>query len=274
MTCELTRVDGTAPTWEDTPPHFSISEKGNRITASPLEAPNMLGFLIGVSFVLWAPAATAGTLYFHSASQGADVAWFWVGALILLYTFVPAVITDLTSDEARDRIGQRATANRIAAIPMIAGLGVGLAIAAVWVDGAVGAMIAAASVASSIAAAAVAVAALWGIRYTRKRHAWMAWLRRHGTRSPGVLREVKFLRRWGAGQPQFRVVVEYATAAGPRWVTANMTTTTRRVPKPGAAVVVTSQPHDSTAEPLIEFDYTREPEFDRDFTKYEQPSGN
>lgn len=273
MTREIARSDNETPTWEDTVPHFSISEKGNRITAPPLDAHGILGFVAVVAFVLWIPAATAGALYFHGLSQHTDPA-FWQGVLIVLYTFLPTMLTDLTSDEARDRIGQKATANRVAAIPAFAGVGVGLLLAALRVDGVGGGVLALASVASSVGAALVSLAAWRGIRYTRKRQAWMAWLRHSGTRSPGILREVAFLNRWSSGQPQFRVIVEYASEAGPQWLTANMTTITGRVPQPGAAMLVSRAPHDPAAEPLIELDYADRPRFDPDHAKYEQPSAN
>ncbi|MCV7289396.1 hypothetical protein H7J87_29110 [Mycolicibacterium wolinskyi] len=271
MTSEISSAI-ESPAWEDTLPHFSVSEKGNRITAPPLDAPGMLGFFAVVTFVLWIPSGAGAALFFYGVrEQNPPAVWQWVASV--LYTFLPGLLIGLTADQARDRFGQRTTANRIAAIPAFSGVGVGLLIVALWVGGFDGGIIALASVACW-AGAAIATTSAWaGIRYTRRRQAWMASMRQYGIRTPGVLRDVTFLERWSDSRPLFTVVVEFAAESGAQRVTANMVTTTRRVPRPGAAVVVTRAPHDPHGEVLIEFDFTKEPEFDRNAAKYTQPSG-
>lgn len=272
MTREAASTRAEALTWEDTTPHFSVREKRARITALPLEAPGMLGFMTVLTFVLWVPATASGAIFFSAASQG-SVTW-WHGALAVLYSFLPAILTGITSDEARDRFGQRTTGTRVAVIPAFAGCGVGLAGAALWVGGFGGLVLGLAGLACAVGAGLAAVAGWWGIRYVRRRQAWIMSLRQHGTRSSGVLRDVTFLKCWSSGQPQFSVIVEYATESGRHRVTANMSTATKRVPRPGAAAIVTRAPHDEGGEPLIELDYATQPKFDRDSAKYSQPSGN
>ncbi|MGV0742422.1 hypothetical protein [Mycolicibacterium sp. XJ870] len=273
MTCETTTTPTEAPTWADTLPHFSVSEKGNRITAPPLNTPGMFGFVAVVTFVLWMPSAIGTAVFFHGVSEhNPPAAWQWV--LTILYTFLPTMLIGLTADAARDRFGQRATANRIAAIPPFAGVAVGLLIVALWVGGFRGGVIALASVASSVGAGIATIAAWAGIRYTRKRQAWMAAMRQYGKRSPGALRDVTFLEQWNDSQPLFRVIVEYTTESGARRATANMVTTTKRVPRPGTAVVVMRAPHDPHGEVLIELDFTKQPKFDRNSAKYSQPTGD
>lgn len=270
MTGETTTTPPEAHTWEDTMPHFSVSEKGNRITAPPLNAPGMLGFVAVVTFVLWIPSGAGAALFFWGVSEhNPPAVWQWI--VTVLYTFLPALLIDLTSDEARDRIGQRATANRVAAIPAFAGGAVGLLIAALWVGGFSGGIIALASVVSSMGAAIATVTAWAGLRYARRRQTWMASMHHNGMRIPGVLREVTFLQKWSGGNPQFRVTVEFVGQPGPVSVTANMVTTKRRVPLRGTAVVVTRALDDRHSEVLIEL--ADNPEFDRAHAKYEQPSG-
>lgn len=271
MTSEISSaIEG--PAWEDTLPHFSVSEKGNRITAPPLDAPGMLGLFAVVTFVLWIPSGAGAALFFYGVREHSPPAvWQWVATV--LYTFLPGLLIGLTADEARNRFGQRTTANRIAAIPAFAGVAVGLLIVALWVGGFDGGIIALASVACWIGATVATTTAWAGMRYTGRRQAWMASMRHHGSRTPGVLRDVTFLERWSDSQPLFTVVVEFATETGTRRVTANMVTTTKRVPRPGAAVVVTRAAHDPHGEVLIELDLTKQPEFDRNSAKYSQPSG-
>lgn len=272
MTCDASSSSTQAPSWEDTTPHFSVSEKGDRITAPPVDTPGMLGFTAVVTFVLWIPASAAGALFFPGASQGNGARW--VFALVVLYAFLPAVLTDLTVDEARDRFEQRTTAKRIAAIPTLAGITAGLLIAAFWTDGSHQRWLAAVSIGCMVGTQIAILTAWSGTRYTGRRLAWMVSMRCHGRRTPGHLREVTFLRKWANSDPQFRVIVEFAGDSGPQWVEANMTTTTHRVPLPGTAVVVTRLPHKPATEPLIELDFAAGPEFDPHHAEYTQPSAN
>ncbi|MHC9293620.1 hypothetical protein ACRCUN_14190 [Mycobacterium sp. LTG2003] len=271
MTGEISSAIET-PAWEDTLPHFSVSEKGNRITAPPVDAPGMLGLFAVVTFVLWIPSGAGAALFFYGVSEhNPPAVWQWIATV--LYTFLPGLLIGLTADEARDRFGQRTTANRIAAIPAFSGVGVGVLIVALWVGGFSGGIIALTSVACWAGAMIATMSAWAGIRYTRRRHAWMASMRHYGSRQPGVLREVTFLERWSDSRPLFTVVVEFATESGAQRVTANMVTATKRVPRPGAAVIVTRAPHDPHCEVLIELDFAKQPQFDRDSAKYAQPSG-
>lgn len=253
-------------TWEDTLPHFSVSEQGSRITAPPLAAPGMFGFVAVLTFLLWIPVSVTGTLLFHGFSEHAEPA-VWRATLLTVYLFVPVIMLEITSDEARNRIGQPATAHRVAAIPALGGVGTGLLIAAWWT----GMALVPAGVACWAGAGLAALAAWRGVRYTRRRQAWMAALRAGGTRRPGVLRDVTFRRRWAGSRPQFTVEVEYSAASGPQRVTANMTTIASRVPRPGTAVVVICSPHDPAAEVLVELD-DADPDFDLDHAAYERPS--
>ncbi|MGV0834248.1 hypothetical protein [Mycolicibacterium thermoresistibile] len=263
----------TTPTWDDTLPHFSVSEKGDRITAEPLDAEGIIGIAAVLAFVSWLPVSAGAALFFHHASLGGNPTK-WHYALVVLYAFLPMILTDLTVDEARDRFGRRSTAKPIAATIMLTGLTVGFLLARWWTDGRSDGWITVAAAACLLGAVLAALASWWSLRYTRRRQVWMASLRRNGVRTSGRLREVTFLRQWADSRPLFRVVVEYRGAFGPRTLTANMITTERRVPRPNAAVVVTYSPHDPTAEPLIELDHTSDPAFDPDHAEYVQPSGH
>lgn len=261
------------PIWEDTLPHFSVTEKGDRITAMPLDGPAFPGFMSVVTCVSWAPFSAGVALFVHNVTSGDRTPNWWIG-LIVLYSFLLARLTDITVDEARDRFGRRSTAKLIAAIPMFAGLAVGLLLAWLWADDLRHGWITASAVGCLIGAALALLASWWSLRHTRKRQEWITLLRHTGTRTSGRLREVTFLRQWADSKPLFRVVVTYHGASGPQAVTANMITTRFRVPRPDAPVVVTYSPHDPTAEPLIELDHTRDPAFDPDHEKYSKPSGN
>lgn len=258
--------------WEDTLPHFSVNEKGKRITARPLDAPGMLGLVATVTFLLWIPLSAAVAAVGRGwVGHDKPAAWQVIG--FVLYAFVAVIFAGLAADEARDRIGQQATADRIAAIPSIAGAGSGLLIAAWRVDDVSGRLFALGGLACWAGAALVGLAAWRGLRHIRRRHAWRAALQASGTRSPGVLREVTFSKRWAHGQPQFRVAVEYTSESGPQRVIAHMSTIASRVPLPGAAMTVIRSPHDPGAEALIELD-DADPDFDPDHAKYEEPTGN
>lgn len=259
-----------APTWDETVPHFSTTEKGDRITTAPLEGPGMLGFIAMATLVLWAPASAGVALFFNGASDGDVVGWHYM--MVLLYAFLPCILTGITADEARDRFGQKSTGIKVALIPAFAGTATGLLAAAIWVGGAAGAYIAVGSVVCSLGAVVATILAGIGIRYTRKRQARMTSLRRNGHRSPGVLREVRFLKKWSGGNPRFKVIAEFTGESGLQLVHANMITTTRRVPRTGAAVVVSWFPADPDVH--IELDYTKDPRFDPKSALYTQPSGN
>ncbi|MCV7279193.1 hypothetical protein H7J88_05985 [Mycolicibacterium flavescens] len=267
MTC----TQSDTPCWEDSMPHFSVREKGDRITAMPLAASGMLSFFAVATFLLWVPTGAVGTLLAYRVSRQIVDPW-WMMAGAALYTFLPLTVTSITTDEARNAFGQRATAKRISATPAFAGLGAGILAAAVWAGGITGAVLAIVGAGCGIAAAVSMLAAWKGIRDTRARLAWMAWLRRHGQRAPGVLREVRFLKKWSDENPLFTVVVEFATERGPQRITANMVTTRHRVPRNDSAVVITRVPGDPGAEVLIDLDPTGRPRFDPDTTKYVQPS--
>lgn len=266
-------VKSDLPCWEDTMPHFSTREKGDRITAMPLNAPGMLTFFAVATFILWVPAGVGGALYCHTLSHGGKEPWL-LGVGSIFYMFLPSIVTSITTDEARNFFGQRTTAKRISAIPAFTGAGVGILGAAIWVGGSSRAWLALASAGCGVVAAVATLAAWRGIRYTRDRQTWMAWLRHHGERTHGVLREISFLEKWSDTHPLFTVVVEFSTESGPRRVEANMITAKRRVPRKGTAVVVTLSPNDSRAEVHIELDYAQRPEFDPAAWKYSQPSGN
>ncbi|MEB3034071.1 hypothetical protein [[Mycobacterium] nativiensis] len=268
-----TSSEGAAPTWEDTLPHFAVQESGNRITAPPLENSGALGFLAVAGWVLWTTAGTAAALCFNALGGPDGPAW-WVGLLVIMYLFLPLILSDVTAAEARDQFGQLTTAYRLAAVPALAGIATGLVVAALRAGGFRGAVMATAGGVCLIGAGVAALAAWSGIRYTRKRQAWIAWMRQHGKPSPGSLRQITFRKKWSDGNPQFRVLVEFAGPSGPQQVTANMVTTSRRVPLTGTPVVVTQAPQDPAAEPLIDLDQAAAARFDPNFARYEQPTGN
>jgi hypothetical protein len=259
-----------APTWEDTLPHFSTCERGGRITAPPLNAPDMLGLIAAVSFVLWIPVTLVAAIYVDGIDHS-DTPW-WQLALGVLYAMCPLALTRLTADQARDRFGQHSTAYRVAVVPVFAGAAAGLLIAALWIGGYAGRLTALASAACWMIAALVTLAACWGIRRTRKRQAWITAMRHYGRRSPGVLRETTFLEKWRSGEPQFTVKVECANNYEWQWIAANMTTSAFRVPLPGTPVIVFSAQHDTDVH--IELDHTGPVEFDTDCGRYVEPSGS
>ncbi len=188
----------------------------------------------------------------------------WLGVASIVGSFLLAILASIVADEARDTFGQRRTGNWIAWIPALSGAAVGLLGAAVWFRDFTGGVLAVVSVVCSAGAAIATLAAWRGIRYTRRRRDWLTALRRHGGRSQGELRTVKFLKRWTADDPQFTVTVAFDGPTGRRRaVTANMVADPTRVPLAGSRVVVFSAP-DDTGDVLIELDPAAPPTFDRD----------
>ncbi|AKS34683.1 hypothetical protein [Mycolicibacterium goodii] len=260
------------PEWDEHLPHFSTREKGDRITTLPF-GPAMLTEFAVLSGALYVPAGVGGVLFFNSLHQrGSHFIW-WLGVLYILYTFLPLILSSIVTDEATKVVGQRWTAKRIAAVPAFVGTGLGILGAAIWVGGPTGGWISLLAAGCGVIAAIVALSAWRGIGYINKRHAWISWMQQYGTRTPGLLRNVEFLRNWIDGNPVFTVVVEFSTEHGAQRVTASMVTTTRRVPRAGTAMVVTRRPGDTGADVLIDLDHTAQPQFDRDHAKYTQPSG-
>ncbi|MGB3473551.1 MAG: hypothetical protein WBA69_02070 [Mycobacterium sp.] len=268
-----TSSESAVPDWEDTLPHFAVREAGSRITAPPLETSGSLGFMAVVGWALWATASAAAALYFNALGERDGPAW-WVGFLVIVYLFLPPIISDVTAAEARDQFGQLATGYRLAAVPALSGIAAGLVVAGLRAGGFRCGVMATAGGVFLIGAGVVALATWRGIRYTRRRQAWITWMRHHGTPSPGSLRQVIFLKKWSDSNPQFRVLVEFAGPSGPQRVTANMITTSRRVPRTGTAVLVTQVPHDPAAEPLIDLDQAAGPRFYPNHAEYEKPTGN
>lgn len=261
------------PRWEDALPVFSAREKGDRITTLP-SGPSMLTYFAAVSGVLYVPAGVGGVLFYNSLSQRDSQFIWWLGALYIFYLFLPLMVSSVVTDEATKVVGQRWTAKRIATVPAFAGTGLGILGAAIWVGGPTGGWMALVAAACGVLAVIVTLIAWRGIQYTRKRQAWIGWMQQYGTRTPGFLREINFLRKWIDGNPVFTVVVEYATEHGAQHVTASMVTTTRRVPSPGTAMVVTRTPGTTGDDVLVDLDHTQQPRFDTDSAKYSEPTGN
>lgn len=258
--------------WENTLPHFSTVEKHGAITVPSSPASETLRFFAVLTFVLWALVAVGAAFWLRSMQTHNPSPW--LGFASVVGAFLPAILAGIVADEARDTFGQRSTGNWIAWIPALSGVAVGLLGAAVWFRDFTGGVLAVLSVACSAGATVSALAAWRGIRHTRRRRDRLAALRRHGVRSQGELRNVTFLKRWTADDPQFTVTVAFDAPAGRRVVTANMVAHHNRVPLAGSRVVVFSPPHD-TDDVLIELDPANPPKFDRDPSgRYRKPSGN
>lgn len=259
--------------WESTLPHFSTVEKHGRITVPVSEPSETLRFFAVVTFVLWVPVAFGVAFWFHSMQT--DDPSPWVGVAAIVGSFLPAILATIVADEARDTYGQRSTGNRVAVIPVLAGVAVGLLGAALRFRDFAGGVVALVSVVCSAGAALATVSAWRGVRYARRRQAWLVAVRRNGVRSTGVLRKVEFLKRWTDDDPEFTVTVEFDSPAGGRVVTANMVAHHSRVPRPGSHVVVFSAPDDPGDDVHIELDPAGPPMFDRDPSgRYRKPSGN
>lgn len=265
----------TAPqpgSWESTLPHFSTVETHGEITVPITHPSETLRFFAGLTFVLWALVAVGAAFWCHRMQTHDPSPW--LGFATILGSFLPAILSTIVADEARDTFGQRRTGNWIALIPTLSGIAVGLLGAAVWFRDFSGGVIALASAACSAGAAIATLTAWRGVRYLRRRQHWLAALRGHGVRSTGELRNVKFLNRWTADDPQFTVKVAFDAPTGRRVVTANMVADHARVPLAGSRVVVFSAPHDAGNDVLIELDPANPPKFDRDpGGQYRKPSG-
>ncbi|OFB41403.1 hypothetical protein BA059_06420 [Mycolicibacterium sp. (ex Dasyatis americana)] len=263
--------------WEGSLPHFSTVEKHSRITVPASQPSETLRFFAVLTFILWVPIAVAAAFWFrslHSHDQPSHGPSPWLGIAAIIGSFLPAILASIVADEARDTFGQRRTGNWIALIPTLAGVAVGLLGAALWFRDFSGGVVALASVACSAGAATATLAAWRGVRYIRRRQHRLAILRSHGVRSPGVLSNVEFLKRWTAEDPQFSVTVTFEGPAGRRVVTANMVAAHARVPLAGSHVVVFSAPRHADDDVLIELDPANPPEFDRDpGGRYRKPSG-
>ncbi|WP_454789789.1 hypothetical protein [Mycolicibacterium lutetiense] len=147
-----------------------------------------------LSFILWVPIAVGAAFWGHSMQTHNPSPW--LGIATIVGSFLPAILASIVADEARDTFGQRRTGNWIALIPALSGVAVGSLGAAVWIRDFTGGMLALVSVVCSAGAATATLAAWRGVRYTRRRQDWLVALRRHGARSPGVLRRVEFRQRW------------------------------------------------------------------------------
>lgn len=269
MTADTAQQPGS---WESSLPHFSTVEKHSGITVPTSQPSERLRFFAVLTFILWVPVAVGAAFWFHSMQSHHPSTWLGVASIV--GSFLPAILAGIVADEARDTFGQRRTGNWIAWIPALSGAAVGLLGAAVWFRDFTGGVLAMVSVVCSAGAAIATLAAWRGIRYTRRRRDWLTALRRHGVRSQGELRTVKFLKRWTADDPQFTVTVAFDGPNGRRVVTANMVADPTRVPLAGSRVVVFSAP-DDTGDVLIELDPAAPPTFDRDPSgRYRKPSGN
>ncbi|MBN3507838.1 hypothetical protein JYB55_03165 [Mycolicibacterium septicum] len=259
--------------WDSTLPHFSTVETHGAITVPVSRPSETLRFFAGVTFVLWALVAVGAAFWCHSMrTQDPSL---WLGFATILGSFLPAILSTIVADEARDTFGQRRTGNWIALMPTLSGVAVGLLGAALWFRDVTGGVLALVSVVCSAGAVIATVTAWRGVRYLRRRQDWLAALRDHGVRSTGELRNVKFLKRWTADDPQFTVTVAFDGPTGRRVVTANMVADHARVPLAGSRVVVFSAPHDTGNDVLIELDPANLPKFDRDPSgRYRKPSGN
>ncbi len=261
--------------WESTFPHFSTVEKHGRITVAHTRPSTTLTFFAVLTFVLWVPIAAGAAFWCHSLSQHTSRNAMWLGTAVILGSFIPIMLASIVAGEARETYGQRSTGNRVAVVPALAGIAVGLLGAALWFGGIAGGVLALASVVSSAGAAIAVAMAIRGVRYTRRRREWLTSLRAHGVRAEGQLRNVEFLKRWTGEDPEFTVTVAFDAPTGCRVVTANMVAEHSRVPLAGSRVIVFSAPHDTGDDVLIELDPADPPKFDRDpGGRYRKPSGS
>jgi hypothetical protein len=248
-------------------------EKHGGITVPICRPSETLRLFAGLTFVLWTLVAVGAAFWLHSMQTHNPSPW--LGLATIVGSFLPAILATIVADEARDTFGQRRTGNWIALIPASAGVAVGLLGTAFWFRDSAGGVFALASVVCSAGAAIAALRAWQGVRYTRHRQSRLAALRGHGIRSPGELRNVEFLKRWTADDPQFTVTVAFEGPAGHRTVTANMVADHARVPLAGTRVLVFSAPHDTGDDVLVELDPANPPSFDRDpGGRYRKPSGS
>ncbi|MED5815291.1 hypothetical protein VST63_23265 [Mycolicibacterium sp. 050232] len=270
MTVDTAQQSGS---WESTLPHFSTVEKHGGITVLICRPSETLRFFAGLTFVLWVLVAVGAAFWIHGMQTHDPSPW--LGVATIVGSYLPAILSTIVADEARDTFGQRRTGNWIALIPTLSGAAVGLLGAAVWLRDFTGGVIALASAVCSTGAAIATFTAWRGVRYIRRRRDRLAALRGHGLRATGTLRNVKFLKRWTADDPQFSVTVAFEGPTGHRVVTANMVAAHARVPLAGSRVVVFSAPHDTDDDVLIELDPAEPPKFDRDpGGRYRKPSGN
>ncbi|CDP83002.1 MULTISPECIES: hypothetical protein [Mycolicibacterium] len=270
MTGDTTVQPGS---WESSLPHFSTVEKHSRITVPTSQPSQTLRFFAVLTFTLWVPIAVAAAAWFRSLQHHDPSPWWGLTAIV--GSFLPLILASIVADEARDTFGQRRTGNWIALIPAFSGAAVGLLGAALWFRDFSGGVMAVASVACSVGATTAILMAWRGARYTRRRQCRLATLRSQGVRCPGVLRNVEFLKRWTADDPQFSVSVAFEGPTGRRVVTANMVADHARVPLAGSRVIVFSAPHQEDDDVLIELDPANPPKFDRDPSgRFRKPSGS
>ncbi|MEX3770454.1 hypothetical protein ABFW14_26460, partial [Mycolicibacterium fortuitum] len=136
MTSGTTR----SATWQNTLPHFSTVEKHGHITVPVPQPSETLRFFAVVTFVLWIPVAVGAAFWIHTM-QTQDPS-IWIGIAAIVGSFLPAILSGIVADEARDTFGQRSTGNRVALIPALAGVAVGLLGSAVWISGGIGGVLA------------------------------------------------------------------------------------------------------------------------------------
>ncbi|AMD54742.1 hypothetical protein ATO49_12695 [Mycolicibacterium fortuitum subsp. fortuitum DSM 46621 = ATCC 6841 = JCM 6387] len=105
-------------TWQNTLPHFSTVEKHGHITMPVPQPSETLRFFAVVTFILWIPVAVGAAFWIHSM-QTQDPS-IWIGIAAIVGSFLPAILSGIVADEARDTFGQRSTGNRVALIPALA----------------------------------------------------------------------------------------------------------------------------------------------------------
>ncbi|MGV0889729.1 hypothetical protein ABQF45_09825, partial [Mycolicibacterium sp. XJ766] len=137
--------------WESTLPHFSTVEKHGHITVPVARPSETLRFFAVLTFILWVPVAVGAAFWIHSMQTHNPSTWLGLAAIV--GSFLPAILAGILADEALDTFGQRSTANRVAVIPALTGVAVGLLGAALWIGGVTGGVLALVSVVCSAAAA-------------------------------------------------------------------------------------------------------------------------
>lgn len=280
---------------------FSTAARGNAVVVDPHESPEdetvPVGLWAGAVVLLGTPAATMAVLRFTpdlwSSGEAHPAPPWWSIAITVVLIMGAGLVAAAMHGDLAERYGQRRVASRITEVPVMLAVAVGCLTAVAimrppWllVLGSGAASSTFDVVASLVPVVIASVALTWalasitlarrGLRAVRAEQERMRALRATGRAAPGSITERDFLKKWTDSRPQFDVTITYSTPAGPRQVAAHMIARTSHLPMVGTPVLVTYRPwdHPDDAWVLIDLDPHRPALFDRDTSRYVQPSAD
>ena len=97
MTADTAQQSGS---WESTLPHFSTVENHGGITVPVGRPSETLRFFAGLTFVLWVLIAVGAAFWIHGMQTHDPSPW--LGVATIVGSFLPAILSTIVADEARE----------------------------------------------------------------------------------------------------------------------------------------------------------------------------